>query len=85
MLERFARKYALECTWKKGGSDPRRPEGRYRPFYVFRRAPVLRFGVCYLFALKCLRSGACGEPYGEPLGKPPNARFSLNFEFGSRE
>ena len=72
---------------KKGGSDPE-PEGTggsLPPFLRFSPRPRLRFRVCYLFALKCLRSGACGEPYGEPLGKPPMHGFPVTFEFRPNE
>ena len=82
MLERFARKYALECAWKKGGSDPRGPEGVATALFTFFAAPRLRFRVYYLFALKCLRTGGCGEPYGEPLGKPPMHGFPVTLSSG---
>ena len=64
---------------RQGGSDLRGPRGSLPPFLRFLPRLRLRCRVRYLFALKCLGFGDCGEPYGEPIGKPPNARFSRDF------
>ena len=69
---------------KRAVAIPGVRRGSLPPFLRFSPRPRLRFRVYYLFALKCLRSGACGEPYGEPLGKPPNARFSRDFRIPTK-